>query len=277
MFRIQISGDPIPPGMKIRYALHIDGLNFVMNYGEETLEHEHSAKLATRASELMKIHKANPENAEAALSSARELLMHVRAVFLMTGKQTKKNEMGWGNQTDKFLEKNIQLITGLTLKGAVKHELTTVWDFVGNDAAFKAFYDANPEAKRVAIRKMKERVLDAFLLLLINDELDPERNCVDVKTEDMFATLESNNFCCNQQCPSRFEMTGGKNMVCSRCKAASYCSKECQNEHWKRGGHKKFCLEKAELDKMIKLRNGCRIDAAERVKETYTELKVGGF
>eukprot|EP00613_Pedinella_sp_CCMP2098_P031233 CAMPEP_0171721736 /NCGR_PEP_ID=MMETSP0991-20121206/22563_1 /TAXON_ID=483369 /ORGANISM="non described non described, Strain CCMP2098" /LENGTH=452 /DNA_ID=CAMNT_0012313715 /DNA_START=172 /DNA_END=1530 /DNA_ORIENTATION=+ len=29
---------------------------------------------------------------------------------------------------------------------------------------------------------------------------------------------------------------------CARCKIVAYCSRECQMQHWKRGGHKKWCL-----------------------------------
>lgn len=29
---------------------------------------------------------------------------------------------------------------------------------------------------------------------------------------------------------------------CSRCKVTSYCSQDCQKEHWKSGGHKKQCV-----------------------------------
>jgi hypothetical protein len=32
---------------------------------------------------------------------------------------------------------------------------------------------------------------------------------------------------------------------CSRCKAVSYCSRECQLKHWKEGGHKKACPQLA--------------------------------
>jgi hypothetical protein len=31
------------------------------------------------------------------------------------------------------------------------------------------------------------------------------------------------------------------NLVCSRCKSAFYCSKECQKNAWKQGGHKHLC------------------------------------
>jgi hypothetical protein len=29
--------------------------------------------------------------------------------------------------------------------------------------------------------------------------------------------------------------------LCSRCKAAVYCGKECQTQHWKAGGHREVC------------------------------------
>ena len=31
-------------------------------------------------------------------------------------------------------------------------------------------------------------------------------------------------------------------LKCSRCKVAMYCSKACQVEHWKRGGHRDLCF-----------------------------------
>uniref|UniRef100_A0A7S4FNL6 MYND-type domain-containing protein n=1 Tax=Eutreptiella gymnastica TaxID=73025 RepID=A0A7S4FNL6_9EUGL len=36
--------------------------------------------------------------------------------------------------------------------------------------------------------------------------------------------------------------TGGKYKQCARCRAVSYCSKECQRAHWK-AGHKAECTE----------------------------------
>uniref|UniRef100_A0A383WEM8 phytol kinase n=1 Tax=Tetradesmus obliquus TaxID=3088 RepID=A0A383WEM8_TETOB len=38
---------------------------------------------------------------------------------------------------------------------------------------------------------------------------------------------------------SELLLVGGKRSVCSRCKAARYCCKACQVEHWK--WHKKLC------------------------------------
>ena len=32
---------------------------------------------------------------------------------------------------------------------------------------------------------------------------------------------------------------------CSRCQKAFYCNRDCQREHWKRGGHKQACKEPA--------------------------------
>ena len=30
---------------------------------------------------------------------------------------------------------------------------------------------------------------------------------------------------------------------CARCRVVYYCSKKCQVEDWKRGGHKQACIE----------------------------------
>lgn len=32
-----------------------------------------------------------------------------------------------------------------------------------------------------------------------------------------------------------------KLLCCARCKVAAYCSKSCQQKHWKEGGHKQEC------------------------------------
>lgn len=42
-------------------------------------------------------------------------------------------------------------------------------------------------------------------------------------------------------CGKRPNKTGGALLNCGRCKAAQYCSKECQAKDWKTGGHKEIC------------------------------------
>jgi hypothetical protein len=46
--------------------------------------------------------------------------------------------------------------------------------------------------------------------------------------------------CCNH-C-DKSEAKWGDYQLCSRCKNACYCSKECQKSHWK-AGHKKECID----------------------------------
>lgn len=46
--------------------------------------------------------------------------------------------------------------------------------------------------------------------------------------------------CCNHCDKSEVKWEGHK--LCSRCKNACYCSKECQQAHWK-AGHKKQCID----------------------------------
>ena len=40
---------------------------------------------------------------------------------------------------------------------------------------------------------------------------------------------------------TRLLATGVPLKTCARCKAVSYCGKECQAQHWKSGGHKATC------------------------------------
>jgi hypothetical protein len=52
-------------------------------------------------------------------------------------------------------------------------------------------------------------------------------------------TMGTKRKCCNH-C-DKAEVNSGDHSVCSRCKNACYCSKECQRLHWK-AQHKKECL-----------------------------------
>jgi MYND finger len=44
-------------------------------------------------------------------------------------------------------------------------------------------------------------------------------------------------------CPKVEPQSGPKFFVCSKCKVAFYCSRECQLQDWKKGGHKQECKE----------------------------------
>ena len=45
--------------------------------------------------------------------------------------------------------------------------------------------------------------------------------------------------CANCSLP---EQPGVTLRPCSRCKLVRYCGTECQSQHWKKGGHKQFCV-----------------------------------
>lgn len=60
------------------------------------------------------------------------------------------------------------------------------------------------------------------------------------------AALPCKHFCNNPECLncvrlSENELVGGKGSVCSGCKVARYCMKECQLAHWKQ--HKAACKQ----------------------------------
>jgi MYND finger len=65
---------------------------------------------------------------------------------------------------------------------------------------------------------------------------------------------------------------GGKNMVCSRCKKVSYCSKQCQREDWPK--HRKACKHLQKEGKFDKKFNDfCQSDqfkqSVEEVRRKY--------
>jgi hypothetical protein len=67
------------------------------------------------------------------------------------------------------------------------------------------------------------------------------------------AQLLTTKLCCNSSSCSNMarltaaQLAGDRGMLCSACKAASYCSRDCQLEHWKQ--HKKLCKQLAAVKK----------------------------
>uniref|UniRef100_A0A383VU42 phytol kinase n=1 Tax=Tetradesmus obliquus TaxID=3088 RepID=A0A383VU42_TETOB len=59
------------------------------------------------------------------------------------------------------------------------------------------------------------------------------------------STACNNPGCVSLAQRSELLLVGGKSCVCGRCKAARYCCKACQVEHWK--WHKALCKSKAQL------------------------------
>ena len=43
-------------------------------------------------------------------------------------------------------------------------------------------------------------------------------------------------------CSSSRSIEGGALHACTRCKVVYYCSRPCQIQHWKKGGHHQFCI-----------------------------------
>ena len=80
-------------------------------------------------------------------------------------------------------------------------------------------------------------------------------SCLDGKYDEVKAITKL-GFCFNPEC--NFEMSGelerSKTMYCSRCRCATYCSRECQKADWAR--HKSYCdkdaAERAEFDAKTK-------------------------
>jgi len=67
------------------------------------------------------------------------------------------------------------------------------------------------------------------VLLQKNDWVGSDEKPIKIKIENM-------RLCCN----GCFKDSGDL-LKCSGCGAASYCTKECQVNHWKIGGHRQVC------------------------------------
>ena len=50
-------------------------------------------------------------------------------------------------------------------------------------------------------------------------------------------------------CAASVGADGSALKKCSKCKLVSYCSQACQLQHWRDGGHKRFCLTPEERAK----------------------------
>ena len=61
----------------------------------------------------------------------------------------------------------------------------------------------------------------------------------DMMMADSKKPLPSRWECANCSLP---EQAGVALRPCSRCKLVRYCGTECQAQHWKKGGHKMFCV-----------------------------------
>ena len=75
--------------------------------------------------------------------------------------------------------------------------------------------------------------------------------------------------CSNPDCPTN--LPGG--MRCARCRRAFYCSRECQANHWEKG-HREFCKEKREEDRVYKALNVLRAARGEDVREAAAPFNL---
>ncbi|GFH55758.1 bromodomain and WD repeat-containing 1-like [Chaetoceros tenuissimus] len=75
---------------------------------------------------------------------------------------------------------------------------------------------------------------------------------------------------CNGICGEEIE----RSLICSRCKCATYCSRECQVKHWKQGTHKDCCKDIGEEWSTYE-RNKKRVERAlYKDQRVYTKLII---
>jgi len=227
---------PFDSSEKVRVVFFIEDISFVYNYGKEITWREFLRLTDAKKAEIRSFQGDVGSKRQ---DAAFRFLSHVRSVFTKSGKM--KHRFGYTNQTDTYLTKHIHFITGMSLKYIIKDENSQLAFLTGDVDAKLSLYETNPDAKEMDIHLTKERVFDSLLLLIAFNRVDKEEYTIQVFPEKHFAQLDSVSFCCNLQCDTRWEKSSKKQMVCSRCRTASYCSKKCQKSDWVTGGHKESC------------------------------------
>lgn len=68
---------------------------------------------------------------------------------------------------------------------------------------------------------------------------------------------------------------GSELLDCARCRAISYCSKECQVQHWKKGGHKRLCVAMETSNKFFekKTKSDLTNSGSNSFYETFTSKR----
>lgn len=224
---------------KVRVVLFLEDISFVYNYGAEMPWAELLDKIDAKKEKIVVDHAANRGGAKERFDAAFRFLYHIRSVFTKSGKM--KHRMGYTYQTDMYLEKNIHLITGMSLQYIIEDGVSNLAFLTGDDVGKKLYYAKNPEAKKRDIEMTKERVFDSLLLLSFFQVVNNDQYTIQIFPEEHFGKLASISFCCNVGCSSRWEKSTTKQLVCAICKTASYCSKECQKIDWVSGGHRRSC------------------------------------
>ena len=94
----------------------------------------------------------------------------------------------------------------------------------GADLSVRDSYGSTP---RHVIKRMSSKSMEAAAMLRILDDHASGRT-------------PAQDFCSCGACGKEPSATGKRLQVCAGCRSVSYCSKQCQREHWK-NGHKAEC------------------------------------
>ena len=87
------------------------------------------------------------------------------------------------------------------------------------------------------VNKCKDKVIYWFKLFIKDNKEDPDYSKAKEYLHKLFIQVKASESCafCG------ISKDENKLSSCTRCKSTYYCSKECQANHWKEGGHKNEC------------------------------------
>lgn len=145
-----------------------------------------------------------------------------------------------------------------TLKFLLTREIQTtrlafIWNVSYNDEDSKYFGHIVWDKKEALTPKMLKACKDTGMIMIAPGSLQDAASDAKADAKDdkrVLAALENKCYKCQKP------VTLKTRRLCSGCKAARYCSQECQLKHWKaaEGGHEASCVKLGKLVRAIQRR-----------------------
>eukprot|EP00985_Skeletonema_marinoi_P018061 scaffold10022_cov156-Skeletonema_marinoi.AAC.18 len=141
----------------------------------------------------------------------------------------------------------MDFVISFLLSHGTQYVLEENHNYARHGAIFARFFE-----QYAAVQfKQTQAIINWSKIFVLNPEVDEHTlvklfwkripcKCLD-KIYEQVKSVTKMGFCCNPQCS--YEVERSNTMYCSRCRCATYCSRECQEVDWSR--HKKSCNEDA--------------------------------
>jgi len=227
---------------RVRIIILVRDMTFVFNYQSEMTTSETTRMIDERQ------HEIKMSMTDETIEEATKTINHIYY-------NSKRSKLGFrrafSSETDEFLDKHVHEITGTKLDLVLQRisedgSRTTNCAYLRGSGEEKLkLYNENPEEKQAAILNVKLTFFDAVMRLGIAGKMDGQRafifipeSCYDLV--DHLDITRCYYINCGHHRHVDDDTPREKKLVCSKCRVATYCCKECQKADWKM--HKKACF-----------------------------------